>query len=164
MYWRNLPILVVMVSFALVGYSQLQKPTIKQTSPQYTDPTSGLEMYRTYCAVCHGVAGKGNGPAAPALRQAPPDLTLLSKKRGGEFPSFRVSNIIQGDAEIPPTDPRRCQCGEICFAVSGAMNRWSNSGFIISRSISSHFRTSEHGTKGDGSGNLHNGFRKHRDG
>jgi mono/diheme cytochrome c family protein len=100
MYWRNLPISLVMVSFALVGYSQQQKPTIKPTSPQYTDPTSGAEMYRTYCAVCHGLAGKGNGPAAPALKQALPDLTLLSKKSGGQFPSFRVSNIIQGDAEI----------------------------------------------------------------
>ncbi len=80
--------------------NQLQKPTIKPTSPQYTDPTSGVEMYRTYCAVCHGIAGKGNGPAAPALKQALPDLTLLSRKSGGEFPSFRVSNIIQGDGEI----------------------------------------------------------------
>lgn len=100
MYWRNLPILVVIVSFALVGYSQPQKPTIKPTSPQYTDTTSGVEMYRTYCAVCHGLDGKGNGPAAPALKQALPDLTLLSKKSGGQFPSFRVSNIILGDAEI----------------------------------------------------------------
>jgi len=100
MHWRNLPILVVIVSSALVGYSQLQKPTIKRTSPDYTDPRSGLEMYRTYCAVCHGLDGKGNGPAAPALKQALPDLTLLSKKGNGQFPSFRVSNIILGDAEI----------------------------------------------------------------
>lgn len=100
MHSRNLPILVVIVSFALVGSSQLQNPTIKPTSPQYTDPTSGVEMYRTYGAVCHGLDGKGNGPAAPALKQALPDLTLLTKKSNGQFPSFRVSNIIQGDAEI----------------------------------------------------------------
>jgi mono/diheme cytochrome c family protein len=100
MHWRTLPILVVIVSFALLGYSQLQKPAIKTTSPGYTDPTSGVEMYRAYCAVCHGLDGKGHGPAAPALKQALPDLTLLSKRSKGQFPSFRVSNIIQGDAEI----------------------------------------------------------------
>jgi len=57
-------------------------------------------MYRAYCATCHGLDGKGNGPAAAALRQAPGDLTLLSKNNGGQFPSFRVANVIQGDAEI----------------------------------------------------------------
>lgn len=57
-------------------------------------------MYRTYCAVCHGLDGKGSGPAVPALKQKLPDLTLLSKKNGGEFPAFRVSNIIQGDAVV----------------------------------------------------------------
>ena len=57
-------------------------------------------MYRAYCAVCHGLDGKGNGPAAPALKQTLPDLTLLAKKNGGQFPTFRVSNIITGDAHI----------------------------------------------------------------
>jgi len=58
-------------------------------------------MYRAYCAVCHGVDGKGTGPAAPALRQPPTDLTKLAKKAGGEFPRFRVSNVIRGDNAIP---------------------------------------------------------------
>jgi mono/diheme cytochrome c family protein len=83
-----------------LAYPRPQKPRIEQTSPRYTDPSSGVEMYRTYCAVCHGVDGKGNGPAAPALKQALPDLTLLSTNNRGTFPSFRVSNVIQGDAEI----------------------------------------------------------------
>lgn len=84
----------------LVAYPQAPKPRIEQTSPLYTAPSSGVEMYRTYCAVCHGIDGKGNGPAAPALKQTLPDLTLLSKNNGGTFPAFRVSNVIQGDADI----------------------------------------------------------------
>jgi mono/diheme cytochrome c family protein len=92
-------VLIAMVSLGSAAYPQ-QKPTIKHESPSYTDPASGAEMYRTYCAVCHGLDGKGNGPAAPALKQPVPDLTLLSKRNGGEFPSFRVGNIIQGDSEI----------------------------------------------------------------
>ncbi len=96
---RLLPVVISIAAFRLITYSQ-QQPTIKQSPPAYTDPASGAEMYRTYCAVCHGIEGKGNGPAAPALKQELPDLTVLSKKNGGEFPSFRVSNIIQGDANI----------------------------------------------------------------
>lgn len=77
-----------------------EKPTIKREPVQETDPSSGVEEFRTYCAVCHGLDGKGQGPAAPALRRSPSDLTLLAKRNGGEFPMFRVSNVIQGDAEV----------------------------------------------------------------
>jgi mono/diheme cytochrome c family protein len=95
----NLVILMLIVSVGSIGYSQ-QKPTIKHETLLFTDPASGAEMYREYCAVCHGLNAKGSGPAAPALKQEPPDLTLLMKKNGGQFPSFRISNIIQGDAQI----------------------------------------------------------------
>jgi mono/diheme cytochrome c family protein len=100
MPYRTLIITVLALCLDLSGYAQ-EKPKIKHASPSDTDPTSGVEMYRTYCAVCHGLDGKGNGPAAPALKQQVPDLTPLSRKNGGEFPMFRVSNIIHGDADIP---------------------------------------------------------------
>jgi len=57
-------------------------------------------MYRAYCAVCHGADAKGNGPAAPALKVAPGDLTLMSRRNGGKFPDFKVHNIIQGDGTV----------------------------------------------------------------
>ena len=77
-----------------------QKAEIKRVPPENTSITSGAEMFGTYCAVCHGVDGKGNGPAAPALAKQPPDLTQLSKKNGGKFPTFIVSNVILGDEFI----------------------------------------------------------------
>jgi mono/diheme cytochrome c family protein len=57
---------------------------------------SGAESYRVYCASCHGVDGKGGGPAAPALKKAPADLTQISKRNHGDFPAFRVTHIIDG--------------------------------------------------------------------
>ena len=95
-------VVFIFLAFGLgvFGWAQ-DKTKIKHAPPQDTDPTSGVEMYRTYCAVCHGLDGKGNGPAVSALRRGPPDLTLLSKRNGGEFPMFRVANIIQADAAIP---------------------------------------------------------------
>jgi mono/diheme cytochrome c family protein len=81
------------------GFAQ-QQPKIVHTQTPDTDPGSGVGMYRTYCAVCHGLDGKGNGPAAAALKQPLPDLTLLSRKNHGEFPMFRVTNVIQGDTVI----------------------------------------------------------------
>ena len=35
----------------------------------------GQELYRTHCASCHGVGGRGDGPAAAGLLPRPADLT-----------------------------------------------------------------------------------------
>lgn len=101
------------------AYSQ-QKPIIKHVPPPDTNPTSGAEMYHAYCAVCHGVDGKGNGPAAPALRRTPPDLTLLTRKNGGQFPTFRVSNIITGDAAVAAHGSREMPMwGDVFRTIQG---------------------------------------------
>jgi mono/diheme cytochrome c family protein len=57
---------------------------------------AGRQTYLTYCASCHGVAGKGDGPMLRHLVQAPSDLTLLAKRHGGVFPSLRVADSIDG--------------------------------------------------------------------
>jgi mono/diheme cytochrome c family protein len=35
----------------------------------------GAEVYRDFCAACHGESGRGDGPDAPTLREPPGDLT-----------------------------------------------------------------------------------------
>ncbi len=48
------------------------RPTVPYTA---TSVVEGHGLYRTHCAVCHGVAGYGDGPAAASLRPRPADLT-----------------------------------------------------------------------------------------
>jgi mono/diheme cytochrome c family protein len=69
----------------------------ERESSTMTAVVAGQETFRSYCASCHGVDGKGNGPAAPSLKKPPTDLTLLSKKNGGKFPRTIVSSVIRGD-------------------------------------------------------------------
>jgi mono/diheme cytochrome c family protein len=38
---------------------------------------SGELLYRRYCASCHGIDGRGDGPVAPALVSPPADLTRV---------------------------------------------------------------------------------------
>ncbi len=57
----------------------------------------GPALYRLYCASCHGMEGKGDGPIASALKTAPPDLTRISARNDGKFPMERVVKIIKGD-------------------------------------------------------------------
>jgi mono/diheme cytochrome c family protein len=73
---------------------------IRQTPIQPTSAASGEEMYMNYCASCHGKDGKGNGPAAPALKRQPSDLTMLSKKNGGKFPGNAVYVAISGQFTV----------------------------------------------------------------
>jgi mono/diheme cytochrome c family protein len=77
------------------------KPEIKHVPATYTDPSSGKEMYNAYCASCHGADGKGNGPAAPALKVAPTNLTLMTARNHGSFPETHVAAVLQGDAMTP---------------------------------------------------------------
>jgi len=61
---------------------------------------AGRPTYEQSCAVCHGLAGKGDGGAANILTVKPADLTQVSKKNGGEFPFWRVYRIIDGREEV----------------------------------------------------------------
>ena len=66
-------------------------PTIKHVPIANTPSNSGKDMFRSYCAVCHGADAKGTGPAASALKAAPTDLTALSHKNGGKYPAAHVA-------------------------------------------------------------------------
>jgi mono/diheme cytochrome c family protein len=49
----------------------------------------------TYCAVCHGKDGKGNSPAASAMKTSPADLTVLAQNNGGKYPAAHVAAVIR---------------------------------------------------------------------
>jgi mono/diheme cytochrome c family protein len=57
---------------------------------------AGAYSYKTHCASCHGIDGKGEGPLSDSLRFRPPDLTLIARRNGGTFPAERVYRIVDG--------------------------------------------------------------------
>ncbi len=59
-------------------------------------PLHGRELYIRYCASCHGVGGKGDGPASKALRPRPTDLTRLRQRYKGQYPIRDVMAAIDG--------------------------------------------------------------------
>ena len=86
---------------AAAGYLAAQ-PEIKKVPITPTSATSGATMFFTYCAPCHGPGGKGDGPAAAAIRKPLQDLTLLSKANKGAFPANRVMLTL---GRLPSTGP-----------------------------------------------------------
>ena len=89
----------LILAFALSGNAgrAQDKP---ENATMTANPLTGTQMFRTFCAVCHGTNAKGNGPAAITLKTAPPDLTVLSRKNGGKFPLMKVTQVIQGDEVV----------------------------------------------------------------
>lgn len=61
------------------------------------DSLAGPDLFRAYCATCHGVEGRGNGPIAGALTTRPSDLTSLTARNSGRFPGARVRSLLSGD-------------------------------------------------------------------
>jgi mono/diheme cytochrome c family protein len=59
----------------------------------------GAELYDRFCASCHGVAGKGDGPVSKSLNSEVPDLTLIARRQG-KFPREQIEKIIDGRFRI----------------------------------------------------------------
>lgn len=63
---------------------------------QAQDSKSGAAVFARYCAACHGVQGRGDGPMRAVLTVHPTDLSLLAAQNGGHFPVARVAARIDG--------------------------------------------------------------------
>ena len=109
---RSLAIIGTLLLASLVGASLLvgeEKPQeqpnpnvkIKQVPAPNVSAASGKEMYNAYCAACHGADGRGNGPAASAMKTPPTNLTILSVQHNGRFPEAAVQQAIKGDPAMP---------------------------------------------------------------
>ena len=92
-------ILVAISAFVVAQDAPAQTaPTVKHVPLTNTPSNSGKEMFNSYCAVCHGKDGKGDGPAASAMKTTPADLTALAQKNGGKYPASHVAAVIKGQA------------------------------------------------------------------
>jgi mono/diheme cytochrome c family protein len=83
-----------LLATAAFGIAQTT-PIIKEVPMKSTSPASGKQMYSTYCAVCHGMDGKGGGPAAAALKEHPTNLAQLARDNGGKFPDAHIYSVLQ---------------------------------------------------------------------
>ena len=76
-------------------------PPLKTAPCESIASVEGKDSYTAYCAVCHGVDGKGHGPAAPALKMPTPDLTTLAQRQGGKYNVKAVQDAIFGRGRVP---------------------------------------------------------------
>ena len=68
----------------------------------------GAAEFNNSCASCHGGDAKGAGFLTQLFKGVDPgDLTQLAKNNDGQFPSERVSDVIDGRAEVAAHGDRK---------------------------------------------------------
>lgn len=60
----------------------------------------GRVTFKIYCQNCHGEEGQGDGKLAELLKIPPANLTQLAKLHGGRFSREKVTEAIDGRAEV----------------------------------------------------------------
>jgi len=83
------------------GMVNAQSNPSAPTTLQQTSAANGKQMFVSYCASCHGMSGKGDGPVAASLKMPPADLTLLSKNNNGVFPDKHILAVLENGSDVP---------------------------------------------------------------
>ena len=76
----------------------------------------GRGLYVSYCQLCHGTRGKGDGPLAKAMKITPADLTITIRSRSDTI----LRKIITGDGRQTITGRDRHNL------LSDAMPEWKD--------------------------------------
>ena len=84
------------IAFGLLAAMLATAPAMAEDDD---DDTGRLE-YMYSCSACHGESARGDGPVARYLNVATPSLTTLSQENEGEFPLYKVVQIIDGRSGI----------------------------------------------------------------
>jgi mono/diheme cytochrome c family protein len=96
--------LTLVTAFLLLGeFSSWGDRPVKRNSDEKVmliQSLKGADLFRSYCASCHGREGKGDGPVAPALNAKVPDLTTIAQRHGGVFPEKWVTDLIEGPKSV----------------------------------------------------------------
>jgi len=90
----RLPIIVAALAMAAAT------AVADESSDRAREIERGSSLYRVYCRNCHGEAGRGDGPMTEVLTVRPTDLTRLSRKHEGDFPTDEVYAAIDGRDDL----------------------------------------------------------------
>ncbi len=66
---------------------------------------AGADVFRRYCASCHGFSAQGDGSVAASLRKPPADLTRIAARRGGAFDAPAIAAFIDGRERVAAHGP-----------------------------------------------------------
>jgi mono/diheme cytochrome c family protein len=139
--YLTMVIALSMLLSAGLAYSQ----KVNEESPSAQEPVAliesleGRDLFRAYCAGCHGLDGRGGGARANALKTKPPDLTGIARRRGGAFPLLGVERIIAGEETSAQTHATREM--PVWGPILGQIQRDQSLGKVRIRNLAKYLET-----------------------
>ena len=106
------------LAVAGIGFANQSNKTVIPATR--TASNNGQQMFTSYCAPCHGVDGKGRGPAGSAMNPKPTDLTQLTRKNHGKYPDTHVVSILEFGTEVSAHGSAKMP---VWGPILGTMNR-----------------------------------------
>jgi mono/diheme cytochrome c family protein len=103
MYGTLVPLILAVGLVAVAASPVPRRQRHQQTPSLILDSITGRDSFEFYCASCHGITGKGDGPVANVLKTPPADLTSLARRNGGEIPKDRVLVVLTGTGRPVPS-------------------------------------------------------------
>ncbi|MES9858517.1 MAG: c-type cytochrome [Sedimenticola sp.] len=97
----------------LLTYLAVNAPSVSATPPPAYE---GRRLFVSYCQLCHGVGGKGDGPLSRELKITPSDLTTTVRSRSDTI----LKKIITGNGRQTITGRDRHNL------LSAAMPEWKS--------------------------------------
>lgn len=97
-----------------------QKPAAAAAKASPESIANGEVLYKRSCQMCHGPAGKGDGPAAKTLKGKLPDLTdkaLMAKESDADIHEL-VSNGKKSEIGNMPAMAKRLKPEEITDIIN----------------------------------------------
>lgn len=89
------------VVFIALLWATLAATAAGQEPVRTNNAALGADLFRMYCASCHGTSARGDGPLAASMRRTPPNLTEITKRHKGAFPAELIFKIIDGRQRVP---------------------------------------------------------------
>jgi mono/diheme cytochrome c family protein len=103
---------------------------------------AGADLFLRYCASCHGVDAKGNGPIAAALKRPPADLTTLARRAGGHFDEGAVMAKIDGRRLVAEHGAREMPVWGVVFEEEREGQPYQTyAGLLQSRALADYLRS-----------------------
>ena len=98
---QNVKTVTVLIAMLFSTQAMGQQTQTQRTQDKRTSVERGKQIFSEYCTACHGLSGKGDGPAASVFKVPPADLTALAAHNKGKFPSLRVMQAIKAGPAVP---------------------------------------------------------------
>ena len=109
----NIIHIIMLLIFITVCASKAAAEPLEAKPP---DAYEGRRLYVSYCQLCHGSGGKGDGPLAKAMKISPSDLNTTVRSRSDTI----LSKIITGEGRQTITGRDRHNL------LSEAMPEWKD--------------------------------------